>query len=245
MPEYTFSNLIWIVPACLLSYNLFYKRQLRASEFVAFALAIILFSAVGFGLDIAFGNSFFTFPNRQMICGVYWHNIPIEEYIFYLSGFITILLIYLQTKKRLKKEQTQTSRSKGAIISISLTFLSWAGFIWYHHANGGNSSYGTFLLFYAYIPFLILYICNWRKTCLPSVGWTLVIVLAISIVWEVGLALPRGYWGYNPSQMCGLWVPGTDNLPIEAVTVWFTSVMIVFKYEAIHKLLQRVSSSLR
>jgi hypothetical protein len=48
-------------------------------------------------------------------------------------------------------------------------------------------------------------------------------IFLISLGWEVTLALPYGWWGYNPDYMLGLFVSPWFGLPIEAAFLWFVS----------------------
>jgi hypothetical protein len=54
---------------------------------------------VGFLLDLLFGNTFFIFPNKGATLGceipAAGGTIPIEEFVFYLTGFMLVLLSYI------------------------------------------------------------------------------------------------------------------------------------------------------
>jgi hypothetical protein len=56
----------------------------------------------------------------------------------------------------------------------------------------------------------------------------------ISLLWEVTLALPYGWWRYRDEAMIGLKIGAWSDLPIEAPCVWmavsFTTVIV---YEVI------------
>ena len=58
--------------------------------------------------------------------------------------------------------------------------------------------------------------------------------MAISQFWEASLAVPYGWWGYEPDQMMGIFFKAHCDLPVEAVLVWtlgsWTTVII---YETI------------
>jgi len=70
---------------------------------------------------------------------------------------------------------------------------------------------------------------NWR-----AFSFTFFLLLLISLLWEVTLALPYGWWEYRPRILIGLHIGAWAGLPIEAVCVWlavsFTTVII---YEVI------------
>jgi hypothetical protein len=56
--------------------------------------------------------------------------------------------------------------------------------------------------------------------------------LLISLLWEVTLALPYGWWSFQHRQMIGLFIGAWDDLPIEEVCVWIAvpyATAIVFE----------------
>ena len=68
---------------------------------------------------------------------------------------------------------------------------------------------------------------NWRAFSL-----TMFIILLISMFWEATLAVPYCWWGYNKTQMIGLFIGAWAELPIEAVSVWIAvtyGTLIVFE----------------
>ena len=61
---------------------------------------------------------------------------------------------------------------------------------------------------------------------------TLFLIVPISLLWEATLAVPYGWWGYQPKQMMGLFIGAWSGLPIEAVCVWMAvsySTTIIFE----------------
>jgi hypothetical protein len=70
---------------------------------------------------------------------------------------------------------------------------------------------------------------NWR-----AFSFTFFLLLLISLLWEVTLALPYGWWEYRSNILIGLHIGAWSSLPIEAVCVWFAvSVTTVITYEVI------------
>ena len=56
--------------------------------------------------------------------------------------------------------------------------------------------------------------------------------MLVSLLWEATLAVPYGWWGYQPEQMIGLNIGAWSGLPIEAVCVWIAvtyTTVIVFE----------------
>ncbi len=62
-------------------------------------VSFLILVPLGFLLDLIFGNLFFIFPNEYARTGIeipaIGGGMPIEEFIFYISGFIYVLLAYL------------------------------------------------------------------------------------------------------------------------------------------------------
>ena len=57
-----------------------------------------MLTPLGFLLDLLFGNAFFVFPNKSATLGwgipAFAGAIPSEEFVFYLAGFMLVLLSY-------------------------------------------------------------------------------------------------------------------------------------------------------
>ena len=72
---------------------------------------------------------------------------------------------------------------------------------------------------------------NW-----PAFAVTTLYVIITSVIWEVTLAIPRQWWGYEPSGMIGLtiaaWSRGDAIFPVEAAVVWlFAPFSSILTYE--------------
>ena len=72
---------------------------------------------------------------------------------------------------------------------------------------------------------------NW-----PAFAVTMLYVIVTSLIWEVTLAIPRQWWGYEPSGMMGLtiaaWSRGDAIFPVEAAAVWlFAPFSSILTYE--------------
>jgi len=101
---YTWSLLLFVIPVLVIGGKVIRLRE-SAVEKRAFGLTIALLIPLGIGLDVLFGMSFFTFVNKAAtlgwnLPGYVWgqgfeNAIPIEEFAFYGSGFVAILLTYV------------------------------------------------------------------------------------------------------------------------------------------------------
>lgn len=95
---YTWSLLLFIIPIGALGWWFASRPDLQFPR-KAFWRTIGVLTPLGFLLDLLFGNTFFIFPNKAATLG--WEipavggAIPIEEFVFYLAGFMLVLLSYI------------------------------------------------------------------------------------------------------------------------------------------------------
>ena len=95
---YTWSLLLFIVPIIALAVWFACRPDLKFPR-KAFWRTIAVLAPLGFVLDLLFGNNFFLFPNQHAVLGIsipaVGGRIPIEEFVFYLTGFMLVLLSYI------------------------------------------------------------------------------------------------------------------------------------------------------
>jgi len=95
---YTWSLLLFIVPIVGIAFWFLPSEGLEIPQ-RAFWRTIGILAPVGCLLDVIFAQWFFTFPNPKATLGIpapaLGQPVPIEEYVFYLTGFITVLLLYV------------------------------------------------------------------------------------------------------------------------------------------------------
>ena len=95
---YTISLLLFVVPIVALG-TWFAARPDLQLQRKAFWRTIAVLAPLGFGLDLLFGNAFFTFLNVRATLGIgvpaIGGPIPFEEFLFYLTGFMLTLLSYI------------------------------------------------------------------------------------------------------------------------------------------------------
>jgi len=247
MPEYTISLLFWIVPVVLIAVFIEKKHLLTSRKKKAFFITVAVLALAGCILDLLFARLFFTFPNRSMILGWYITGIPVEEFVFYITGFWFILFLYVFSDewflKKYNPDDTVYARFASrlrrlifphgsSVITYLILLVTGIGIKFVFNRDGAFlPGYYVFLLTVAYIPMILFYrvtkkFVNWR-----AFSFTLLVTVLLSIIWEVTLALPRGYWGYNKDHMLGIFAPAWSNLPIEAVSVWMFSTLVILVYE--------------
>jgi hypothetical protein len=246
---YTISLSLFLFPIAAL---LFWMRRFRRLTFqkTAFFYTLALLAPAGIVLDVLFGNTFFVFENHNAVLGIDFPAIggpiPIEEIIFYASGFATVLLLYIWCDEYwfekyndpdYRGEAAKIDRILGfhwpsVVIGCGLIVLAVVYRKLFATNTDGFPWYFVYLTVMALIPSMAFY-----KTTQPFINWrafsfTLFIVVLISLIWESTLALPYQWWGYQEHAMMGIFIGAWHNLPIEAVILWFAvsyTTLIVFE----------------
>jgi hypothetical protein len=252
---YTVSLLLFIVPILVIACWLFPSEHLSLPR-SAFWRTIAILTPCGFSLDFFFARRFFTFQNAQATLGIpapaIGGSVPIEEYIFYFTGFLAVLLIYVWLDEYWLAaynvpDYAGEAKKTGRLLafhprSLVIGFAFVAGATIYKKyfsiAPDGFPEYFTVLVLIGMTPALGLYptaknYINWRAFSLA-----IFMILLISMFWEATLAIPYGWWGYQQQAMMGLSIGAWSGLPIEAVFVWLAvtyATVIVFEIVKIWK----------
>lgn len=246
---YTWSLLLFLFPILVIGWWFLPSEKMRIPQ-RAFWRTIAILVLFGCGLDFFFANRFFCFPNTgatlRITAPALGGGVPIEEYVFYLSGFIAVLLIYVWLDEywlaayNVPDYPGEAKKIQRLIrfhpYSLVVGFLLIVAAILYKKMfstfHDGFPGYFTVLVIVGVVPSVSFFptarrFINWRAFSL-----TLFILLLISMFWEATLAVPYGWWGYQPGQMMGLFVGAWAGLPIEAITVWIAvtyATTIVFE----------------
>ncbi|MGA8184141.1 MAG: hypothetical protein WB819_10935 [Terriglobia bacterium] len=246
---YTWSLLLFIVPIVVIAFWFLPREGVRIPQ-KAFWLTLGILAPLGCGLDFFFARWFFLFPNRDATLGLgapaIGGPVPVEEYVFYLTGFMAVLLLYIwmdeywlvaynvadypgEAKKipRLLRYHPTSLVLGVALIVIAIVFREF-----FAPGSAGFPGYFVFLVAGALFP-----AASFFPTAKPFINWrafsiTLFFILLISLLWEVTLAVPYGWWGYRENQMLGVFIGAWSRLPIEAVCVWIAvtyATIIVFE----------------
>jgi hypothetical protein len=248
---YTWSLALFIIPIGALGWWFASRPDLKFPR-KAFWRTIAVLTPLGFALDLLFGNAFFTFPNKAatLRCDIpaLGGAIPIEEFIFYLTGFTLVLLSYIWCDEYWMAsynvpDYTQAAKDIPRIIrfhfaSVMLGVALIAAAILYRKLVSGAPEgfpwYFTYLACASLIPsagffYTAQRFINWR-----AFSFTFFVLLLISLLWEVTLALPYGWWEYRSDILIGLQIGAWSGLPIEAVCVWLAvTFTTVITYEVI------------
>ena len=248
---YTISLSLFVFPMFVLGWWFFRKQQMGMQK-KAFLWTITLLIPLGVLLDVFFGNMFFEFGNHNAVTGITFPAIggalPIEEVIFYVTGFVTILLLYIWCDEYwLERYNLSDYESEvegisrliqfhlpSLLIGLGLIVISIIYKKYLSGDEGGFPWYFIYITIVALIPSMMLFpstqrFINWR-----AFSFTFFVIVLISLIWEATLALPYQWWGYQDSAMMGIHIRAWHNLPVEAVIIWFAvSYTTVIIYETI------------
>jgi hypothetical protein len=234
---YTWSLLLFIVPILVIALWFLPSEGLEIPQ-RAFRRTIGILAPIGCLLDIIFAQWFFVFPNPRATLGILapalGRPVPIEEYVFYLTGFIAVLLVYVWLSEYWLAAYTvqdypgEARALRGLLrfhpTSLALGVVLVAAAIiykkWFSSDPGGLPDYFIVLVAGGLIPSLSFFpatrrFINWRALSL-----TMFFISLVSLLWEATLALPYGWWNYQHGAMMGVFIGAWSGLPIEAVLVW-------------------------
>jgi lycopene cyclase domain-containing protein len=247
---YTISLLLFIVPILVIGLWFIPQEGVKISK-KSFLWTIGILFPLGAALDFFFAHLFFTYSNRgatlRITAPALGGGVPIEEYVFYFTGFVAVLLIYIwldeywlaaYTVRVEARDRTDFAR----LLRFHPPSLIWAAVliaaaIFYRRMfvpAPGFPGYFTFLVLGALGPSAALLpsampVINWRAFSL-----TVFVMLLISLMWEATLGVPYGWWGFQDAQMIGIRITAWSGLPIEEVLVWLAvSYATVIVYEIV------------
>jgi len=248
---YTVSLLLFIIPILVIALWFLPQESINISQ-KSFGWTIGLLFPIGAGLDFFFARYFFTFPNQSATLGIkapaLGSPVPVEEYVFYLTGFLCVLLLYIWLDEywlaaySVKTESAQRRQFHGLLKlhpeSIILAIVLVAGAIifkkYFSPFPAGFPGYFIFLTLAALVPSSALLpsarpVINWRAFSLAAF-----FVLLVSLMWEATLAIPYGWWSFRDDQMLGIRITAWGDLPIEEVCLWMAvTYATVIVYETV------------
>jgi hypothetical protein len=246
---YTWSLLLFVVPVTIIAFWFLPSEGVEIPR-RAFWWTIGVLTPLGFGLDFFFAHRFFLFLNSGATLGIrapaLSEPVPLEEYAFYLTGFIAVLLIYVWLDEfwlaaynlpDYRGEAQKISRlfqfhPTSAIVGLALIAAAVLYKKMFSPIPDGFPGYFVVLVVGGFVPSISFF-----STARPFINWrafslTVFFILLVSLLWEATLAVPYGWWGYKKEQMLGLTIGAWADLPIEAVCVWIAvtyGTVIVFE----------------
>jgi hypothetical protein len=265
---YTWSLSLFVVPVVVLAIWLGRRPQNRLQN-RAFWITTLIVAGSGTMLDMFFGLSFFTFPNREAVLGLCFYGysfahgwqktIPIEEIGFYLFGALAVLLVYIwgdelwfgaynvddAPRRRTRWRDVVSIHPASAVFGLVVFGL---GLLYKKFGSqtdhAGFPGYFLFLTLVAMTPSILFFpvaspFINWRAF---SLGF--LFMLLVSLFWEATIAVPYQWWGFQPRPMLGLFINGFCGLPIEEPLLWMGVTWgTIIIYETVSTLLFMVSPS--
>ncbi len=260
---YTWSLSLFLFPLLVLWFWV-HRHGLKPLQIKAYYTTIAILAPIGILLDLLLGNTFFRFENHGAVCGItlpaIGGNIPIEEFIFYVSGFALVLLLYLWCDEQWLQSYNRSDRSyKKRSTNMAKLFRRRSGWAYLKTLISSNSlfiaavlcllaiiyksaisqssgfpGYFIFLTLFATTPALALFRATRRFINWRAFSFTFFIMVLVSLIWEVTLALPYAWWDYHHDMMMGIYISAWHDLPIEAAFLWmvvtYTTVIV---YEGI------------
>jgi hypothetical protein len=248
---YTISLLLFIVPITFIAIWFLPSERLHIPQ-RAFWWTLAILVPLGCLLDFVFAQWFFDYPNVGATLGIpapaLGRPVPFEEYVFYLTGFLAVLLLYVWLGEFWVAaynvidypSEAKTVHRLLHFHPISLILAAvLIGAAWFYKKHlalpedqAGFPGYFIFLVVGALLPAVSFFpvarrFINWRALSL-----TLFFMLLVSLLWEATLAVPYQWWGFQHHQMIGLFIGAWSALPIEEVCVWIAvtyATAIVFE----------------
>ncbi len=253
---YTVSLLLFIIPIVVILFWLVPAERLKISK-KSFVRTIAILFPLGAGLDFFFAHLFFTFPNPDATLRIQapaiGSGVPIEEYLFYFTGFVAVLLLYIWLDEywlaaySIPVDSAQRTSFTRLLqfhpMSLILGIVLIAAAILYRKffvAEPGFPGYFIFLVAGALGPSAML-----LPSALPVINWralslTLFFMLLMSLLWEATLALPYGWWGFQDAQMLGIYITAWGRLPIEEVMIW---IAVAYATAIVYEVVRRWQAS--
>src|SRR2546428_7603062 len=230
---YTVSLLLFIIPIIVIGWWFVPQEGIKIPK-RAFSRTIWVLFMPGWALDYFFANRFFTYrtpaTTLRIPAPALGGPVPIEEYVFYLTGFIAVLLIYVwldeywllaynvpdypaEAKKLRRLLQFHpTSLVLGlALIGLAIAYKKFVSH------SPGFPGYFTLLVAGGIVPAVSFFpsarpVINWRALSL-----TLFIILLVSLFLGGTLAVPFRWGGFPQPTNNGLFFLAVGRVSNQAV----------------------------
>lgn len=200
-------------------------------------------------------------PGLDIRTGEIEWNIPIEEISFYGIGAMFMLLMYLWCDLYWIGTHDSVAFERKAKALPKLVEAHWGAAVWglvligvavvykWYVAGDycpfpdqdvhgtGFPGYMTVLIIGFFTPTFIFFrkvqpFVNWR-----ALGTTIFVLLLMSLVWEGTMGVPYGWWGFQCTQMLGIYIGAWTHLPIEEPILWAMATwgtVMIFEVLRIH-----------
>lgn len=246
---YTASLVLFFLPASLLLVWFVRRRDVMPEHWSAFKATFTIIVVVWAALDVLLANTIFKFPNPEASLGVnlpgydpvtgWGLNVPVEEFLFYISGSAIILLLYIWSAEvwyaRYSRDSAAYKEFGDARLFLRKLFHKRSAFVGVGLVLGGIFAkaigptpgglpvYFIFLVLVVITPTAMCFEAVVRFLNLRAFLFTIQSLLSVSILWEVTLGLPYGWWDYEHDRMLGWFITPWSELPIEAPLLWLVA----------------------
>lgn len=264
---YTVSLLFFLVPVAVIT--VWHLRSGDDFDRRAYLWSAAVMAGIGAVLDVLFGYRFFEFHNTGAVLGLRlpawsWERmafvpnyLPVEEFVFYILGAIFMASTYLWAGQnwvasyaRADYEAAAPAHARIVQLSVPAT-VAWlvifaVGLAWRALHGGGLPGYFVFVMVGGALPTVVLIrtvkeFVNWH-----AMAFAFFALVFVSVIWEASLAVPYRWWSYRRAEMLGIFIPGWDDLPIEAAMVWTIGVWdAVLIYECFRVALRMTDRKVR
>ena len=167
-------------------------------------------------------------------------SIPLEEFVFYLGGAALLTMMYMWASEDFysaytmpREEYTEQAKQVGplvewnwklivigvATLAVGIMIKKWG---WWHDYHEGWPTYLLAELIIVFVPLSALYTRVHRFTNPHAFIFVMLLHIHVSLLWEATLAVPHGWWNYQPAAMMGLFVAPWSFLAIEAPGLWLS-----------------------
>ncbi len=167
-------------------------------------------------------------------------SLPIEEVLFYLGGAALLAMMYMWASEdfysayTLPKDEYAKQAGKvgplvhwnGRLILVGVV-IAVAGILikkfgpW-HPYHDGWPYYLLAELLIVFIPLSALYTRVHAFTNTRAFVFVTFVHILVSVIWETTLALPLGWWNYQPEATMGIFVQAWSRLAVEACGLWLS-----------------------
>jgi hypothetical protein len=244
--SYLFSLTFWVLPIVVLLPDFLAEtasetgRRRRALVYASLSIVIL-----GILLDFGLGRWILAFKGTWYLKVIL--GIPVEEILFYALAPVAILLVYAWADEHWLKQYNQSTSTpfylaggrpmlavSPPVLGLGAALLATVIAIKSYRVGALEIPlYATFLIVTAFVPAIAMYravgsYVNWR-----AFGATEMYVIGTSLAYEVTLAIPLGWWGYQDDATMNIfvaqWSSHYSHFPVEAAAVWiaapFSSVL--------------------
>lgn len=186
---YTWSLLLFIIPLLYLAFWFLLHPRYKIQKKI-FTITLAVLTPLGIVLDLLFAHTFFVFNNHGAVLGAnipgVGGGIPIEEFVFYISGFVFVLLLYIWSDEVWMDRYNLSYTSEAFQVSGRLMTFHWQSVIaavillalavvykkFFAADSEGFPWYWTYLLAASFVPSagffrLVRKHINWRAFALP------------------------------------------------------------------------------